>query len=89
MTIEEAVLWGQYAITSVLYIGGPPLIAALIVGLIISVLQAVTQVNEMTLVFVPKIAAVFGVILIMGGWMLEQAMNFGEMAFASIGAIGQ
>ena len=66
---------------------GPPLLAALVVGLFISILQAVTQINEMTLVFVPKIAAVFLVILLMGSWMLEQAMAFGTQSFESISNI--
>ena len=66
MTIETAILWGQQSIWAVLTICGPPLLAALVVGLFISILQAVTQINEMTLVFVPKITAVFLVILLMG-----------------------
>ncbi len=84
MTIEEAILWGQQSIWAILAICGPPLFAALVVGLFISILQAVTQINEMTLVFVPKITAVFLVILLMGSWMLEQAMAFGTQSFESI-----
>ena len=89
MTIEEATLWGQRSIIAVLVIGGPPLIAALIVGLVISIFQAVTQINEMTLVFVPKIGAVFLVILALGGWMLEEAITFASMSFESIGEASQ
>jgi len=89
VTIEEATVWGQQSIMAVLMIGGPPLIAALIVGLVISIFQAVTQINEMTMVFVPKIAAVFLVILILGGWMLEEAVKFGTLSFQSIAVQGQ
>ena len=84
MTVEEATLWGQRSIIAVLVIGGPPLLAALAVGLVISIFQAVTQINEMTLVFVPKIAAVFLVILALGGWMLEEAITFASLSFESI-----
>jgi flagellar biosynthetic protein FliQ len=87
MTIETAILWGQQSIWAILVICGPPLMAALVVGLFISILQAVTQINEMTLVFVPKISAVFLVILLMGSWMLEQAMAFGIQSFESIALI--
>jgi len=89
MTIEEATLWGQRSIVAVLVIGGPPLLAALAVGLVISIFQAVTQINEMTLVFVPKIASVFFVILILGGWMMEEAITFASMSFESIADQGQ
>jgi flagellar biosynthetic protein FliQ len=89
MTIEEATLWGQRSLMAVLTIGGPPLIAALIVGLLISIFQAVTQINEMTLVFVPKIGAVFLVLLVLGGWMLEEAVSFASLSFESIAEIGQ
>ena len=47
-------------------------------------MQAVTQVNEMTLVFVPKIIAVFLVVVVLGGWMMEQAVAFGTQCFVSI-----
>ena len=87
MSIEEAILWGQQSIWAIMTICGPPLIAALVVGLFISILQAVTQINEMTLVFVPKISAVFLVLLLMGSWMLEQAMAFGTQSFQSISTI--
>lgn len=87
MTIEEAVLWGQQSVWAIMAICGPPLLAALVVGLFISILQAVTQINEMTLVFVPKITAVFLVLLLMGSWMLDQAMAFGVQSFQSISNI--
>ncbi len=83
MSIEEAILWGQQSIYAIMLICGPPLMAALVVGLFISILQAVTQVNEMTLVFVPKITAVFLTLLLMGSWMLDQAVMFGTQSFQS------
>lgn len=84
MTPSEAIYWGQQALLAAAVIGGPMLLAALVVGAVISLFQAVTQVNEMTLVFVPKIIAVFLVVVLMGGWMLDQAVSFGTRCFVSI-----
>jgi len=83
MTIEEAIFWGQQALLQVGMLAGPLLLAALVVGVAISLLQAMTQVNEMTLVFIPKLVAVFVVVLLMGGWMLDQAVFFATTCFES------
>lgn len=84
MTPDEALFWGQEALIASAVIGGPMLMAALVVGATISLLQAVTQVNEMTLVFVPKILAVFLVVVLLGGWMLDQAVAFGTRCFVAV-----
>ncbi len=84
MDINEALFWGQQCIRAVAVVSGPVLLAAMVVGLVISLLQAVTQVQEMTLVFVPKILVVFGVMAIGGGWMLDQAVSFGVQCFEAI-----
>ena len=87
MDISEAILWGQYAVLTVAMVSGPPLAAAMVTGLTISFLQAVTQIQEMTLVFVPKIIVTILTLMLMGGWMLNQAMTFGERAFAATAVI--
>ena len=84
MDIAEALFWGQQSIRTVATVSGPVLLAAMVVGLAISLLQAVTQVQEMTLVFVPKILAVFLVLAVAGGWMLEHSVQFGILCFESI-----
>jgi flagellar biosynthetic protein FliQ len=89
MSIEQALFWGQQAIVATLMLSAPVMLAALVVGTIISLLQAMTQVQEMTLVFVPKILAVFLVMLVLGGWMLEQAVTFGTASFESIATGGE
>ena len=89
MSVSEAILWGQNALLTVGLVSGPMLIAALVVGAFISIIQAVTQVHEMTLVFVPKIVAVGIVLLLMGGWMLDQMVYFASQAFESIQYISE
>ena len=54
----------------VLMIAGPMLIAALVVGLVVAILQASTSIQEQTLTFVPKVFAILGVLAILGGWMM-------------------
>jgi flagellar biosynthetic protein FliQ len=84
MDIGEAVYLAQNAMMTIGMVCGPVLLAALVVGMIISLLQAVTQVQEMTIVFVPKIIAVFLVMALLGSWMLEQLIVYGTLCFNSI-----
>lgn len=72
------------AIFTVLLVSAPMLGATLLVGLLISILQATTQLQEMTLVFVPKIIIAFIVIIITGPWMLNILTTFTYNLFASI-----
>jgi flagellar biosynthetic protein FliQ len=57
-------------------LAAPMLIAALVVGLVISVVQAVTQINEVTLSFVPKILAVFAALAVAGPWLISTALSY-------------
>ncbi len=66
----------QDAIRTVLFISAPMLIISLVVGLIVSVIQAVTQIQEATLAFVPKIVAVFLSILLFGPWIIKLITQF-------------
>lgn len=67
---------GQQVILLVVELTGPILLVGLVVGLIVSIFQATTQIQEMTLSFVPKIAAVIVVLLLAGPWMLIQMTDF-------------
>ena len=60
----------QRAMEVVVLLGGPPLLAALAVGLVVSIFQAATQINEATLTFIPKLLVAFLVFVIAGPWML-------------------
>lgn len=75
---------GRQAIEVTLLIAGPLLLAALAVGLIISIFQAATQLNEATLQFVPKLVVMFLILLLAGPWMLQYLMDYIQRLFGSI-----
>jgi flagellar biosynthesis protein FliQ len=72
------------ALTLTLLLSAPVLAFGLIVGLIVSIFQAVTQINEMTLAYIPKILAVFVALAIFGPWMLQLMLNFSSNIFISL-----
>lgn len=82
---EDAVLSiGNQALWTVLLVSAPILGAALVTGLFISILQATTQLQEMTLSYVPKIVVVFLVIIFFGPWMLNIMTSFTSNLITSI-----
>ncbi len=72
------------AIALILTSAAPMMITALIVGLIIAIFQATTQIQEQTLAFVPKIIAIFLVLLISGPWILSSVVEFTQELFKSM-----
>lgn len=66
----------QEALYLVLIASAPPIVMSLIVGFIISVFQATTQIQEQTLTFAPKVIVVFGILALAGGWIGSQLMRF-------------
>ena len=84
MTPDTVITIGQYALLTMLMIAAPPLLAALAVGLFIGVFQAATQVNEMTLSFIPKIVALVLVLVAAGPWILRTLVNYTERLFREI-----
>ena len=84
MTPEYVIRLGQETLTLVLTVGGPILVVALVVGLAVSIFQAVTQVHEMTLTFIPKIIAVGATVILILPWMLQQMVDFTTRLLASI-----
>lgn len=68
----------------VLAVAGPLLITALGLGLIVSIFQATTQIQEQTLAFIPKIVGVLLALLVFGPWMLDQALTFAEQIFGNL-----
>ncbi len=89
MTPESVVTIGQHALTVMLLLAAPLLLTSLVVGLIVSVLQAATQINEMTLSFIPKLLGTLVALIIAGPWMLTFFVDYVRRLFESIpGAIG-
>ncbi len=76
MTPEIAIDLCRKAIQTILMCSAPMLIVALLVGLLISIFQAATQINEQTMTFVPKIVAVFVTRLIFGSWIIKTLTLF-------------
>lgn len=76
MTPEGVLAIGQEAIKTILYVAGPMLGLSLVVGLMVSAFQAMTQINEMTLTFLPKIMTMFVVLLVLFPWMLQILVGF-------------
>ena len=87
MTQETILAIGQQAILMMLVLAGPILVVSLLVGLIVSVFQAVTQINEQTLTFVPKIVAVVAVLVVMGPWMLQVLTAYTTEVFVSVATL--
>lgn len=76
MTPSEAISLTQNAVTLTLLLSAPVLLVAMVVGLLISLFQAVTQIQEMTLTFVPKIVAVFATLLFLSSWMITKLVDY-------------
>ena len=76
MTPESVIAFGQHALYVAILVAAPLLLTALAVGLLIGVIQAATQINEMTLSFIPKLIAMAVVALITGPWMLRTLVQF-------------
>ncbi|STF45285.1 flagellar biosynthesis protein FliR [Escherichia coli] len=84
MTPESVMMMGTEAMKVALALAAPLLLVALVTGLIISILQAATQINEMTLSFIPKIIAVFIAIIIAGPWMLNLLLDYVRTLFTNL-----
>lgn len=81
MTETQVIAMGREALLTVLMVGGPLIGMGLAVGLIVSIFQATTQIQEQTLSFVPKIVAVLAGGLIFGPWMLRTMIEYAERLF--------
>jgi flagellar biosynthesis protein FliQ len=84
MTPESVMSLGYEAMKLSLLLAAPLLLVALVTGLIISLFQAATQINEMTLSFIPKLLAVFATLVIAGPWMLNLTLDYMRTLFSSI-----
>jgi flagellar biosynthetic protein FliQ len=88
MDTSTVLYLGRYTLETALLLAAPILIACTLVGLIVSILQAVTSIRDMTIATVPKLIAVGITTLVFGGWMLEVALRFTTEVFSYIAKVG-
>ncbi|MFT3961096.1 flagellar biosynthesis protein FliQ [Propionivibrio sp.] len=84
MTPETVMALGRQAIEVALLLSGPLLLTALVAGLIVSIFQAATQINEATLSFIPKLVGTFLVLSLAGPWMLQLFVDYIRQLFEKI-----
>jgi len=87
MTPEIVLNLVQQALEMTLLVSAPLLLAALATGLLVSVFQAATQINEMTLSFIPKLIAIFAVAVLAGPWMIGVMVDFTRRLFVSLPSV--
>ncbi|GAB1232540.1 flagellar biosynthesis protein FliQ [Ferrigenium sp. UT5] len=84
MTPETVMTIGQQAVELTLLVAAPMLLTALVIGLAVSVFQAATQINEMTLSFIPKLFGIFIALLFAGHWMVGLLLDYMTRLYGSI-----
>ena len=84
MNPQSVITLGQQGMEVMLVVAAPLLLAALVTGLIVSVFQAATQINEATLSFLPKFIAVLATLVIAGPWMIQLLVDYIQRLFSSI-----
>ncbi len=84
MTEAFVLTLGQNAIMIALMLGGPIMLVSLVIGSLVSLVQAATQINETTLTFIPKMIGVIAILLLLGSWMLQQSVAFTYNLFTSL-----
>ena len=89
MTPESVMTMGRQAIEVTIMIAAPMLLVALVIGLIVSIFQAATQINETTLSFIPKLVGIFIALIVAGPWMLTVMLDYMRQMFTGIpGMVG-
>lgn len=89
MTPESVMTMGRQAIEITIMISAPMLLVALAIGLIVSIFQAATQINETTLSFIPKLVGIFIAMIVAGPWMLTVMLDYMRQMFTGIpGMVG-
>lgn len=89
MNQNDVLYLAKEALMTALMIGGPILAVSLLVGLLVSIFQAMTQIQEQTLTFIPKILAIAVVMLLMGPWMLDVLTGYTSNLFHELVSFGR
>jgi len=84
MTSQTILTLMEQALMVAALVSAPLLLTALIIGLVVSVLQAATQINEMTLSFIPKLVGMFAALVLAGPWILATLVDYVQRLFSSI-----
>jgi flagellar biosynthetic protein FliQ len=84
MNQDTVINLATQAMTLAVEIAGPMLLAGLVIGLVVSIFQAITSIQEQTLTFIPKIIALAVIIVVLGPWMLRQIVDYTENLYQSI-----
>jgi flagellar biosynthesis protein FliQ len=84
MNQDTVVSLANQAMTLALTVAGPMLLAGLVIGLIVSIFQAVTSIQEQSLTFIPKIVGVAALMVVLGPWMLNQLISYAQNLYMSI-----
>ena len=84
MTPETVMALGRQAVEVALLLSAPLLLSALVIGLVVSIFQAATQINEATLSFIPKLIGTFLVLILAGPWMLQLFVEYIRQLFEKI-----
>lgn len=86
MTVDEVVAIADQALFTVIKVAAPVLLISMAVGLIVSIFQTVTSIQEQTLTFVPKVLAIFLTLMVIGHWMLTEMVNLMTNLWADFSA---
>ena len=84
MTTEFVLYWSVQAIKTSILVAAPILLSGMVVGLVVGIFQSVTQIQEMTLTFIPKMAVVIVIIMLFMPWMLETLTDFTRNMFLQL-----
>ncbi|OQX20185.1 MAG: flagellar biosynthetic protein FliQ [Desulfobulbaceae bacterium A2] len=89
MSPEFVISLGSKAVQTILLCSAPMLISGLLIGLVISIFQAATQINEQTMTFIPKIVVVFLTVLVFGPWIMNLLVTFTTGILEGIATVGR
>ncbi|KXS33727.1 MAG: Flagellar biosynthetic protein FliQ [Candidatus Gallionella acididurans] len=84
MSPESVMTLAQQAMELTLMVSAPLLLSALVIGLVVSIFQAATQINEQTLSFIPKLLGMFVVLMLTGSWMIGMLVDYVQRLFGNI-----
>jgi len=87
MTVALAIDWYRKMLWTAVLVGGPVIVAGVVIGLIVAILQAATQVNDSAVAFAPKAVATILTIVVAGPWMLAQLVDFTTAIFVAVGRL--